>query len=174
MKILLILFVVIGCAFIGRLFSKSLEIRIESLKEFYRDIQFFKSLVVDEGRELLTALNAMGRKNERFIEHIYIDTKIRIEKNPGMDISSAFENSMVERQMKFGIEHLKAEDIELFSSFGRVLSTIRHSAGKNSIDVYLKELEMHIDVQQEEQKKKTKIYNRMGLLVGLFIGIILL
>jgi stage III sporulation protein AB len=173
-KIFLIIAIILGCAYLGRLFSKSLEIRTDIIKSFSQDIVLFKNLIFSEGRDLLFALNKMSVKGDYFLSNLYFKTYKSIEDNPSADVEKCWSNIISENDKENGRTYIKEDDLDKINAFGSVLSLLRHSASINIIDSYLKELNDYIEIQQTEQVKKTKIYSKMGLLGGLFIGIILI
>lgn len=173
-KIISLLFVVIACGYIGKLFSKSLEIRSEILNNYLKDIIFFKNMVMVEGRDILTALKKTGSSSECFLCEGYKNTSFLIDENPSLDVSECWNVSLQKIESNEDKEHLKENDFKMIINFGKVLSLLRHSVSDNVIEKQIKDLENYIESQEKEMNKKTKIYNRMGLVIGLFIGIILI
>jgi len=173
-KIILLFGVIIGCAYLGKLFSKSGEIRVLVLNDFLHDLCLFKNLVMLERRDVISALKKMGNQNGCFFCDLYIDIIKKIEKAPNIDITACWHQISADSKNENGREYLKEKDHDKINDFGGILTSFRHAVSADVIDRHIGDLSDYIDMQQKEQTKKTKIYNKLGLIIGLFLGIILI
>lgn len=66
------------------------------------------------------------------------------------------------------------QDKDSFAQLGEYLGYMDVSMQKNTVELYLKELETEILQAQKEEPVKTKLYRSMGALGGIFLAIVLI
>lgn len=66
------------------------------------------------------------------------------------------------------------QDTESFAQLGEYLGYMDVTMQQNTIQLYLKELELQILQAQKEEPVKTKLYRSMGTMGGIFLAVMLL
>ena len=66
------------------------------------------------------------------------------------------------------------QDTESFAQLGEYLGYMDVTMQQNTIQLYLKELELQIQQAQKEEPVKTKLYRSMGTMGGIFLAVMLL
>lgn len=66
------------------------------------------------------------------------------------------------------------QDTESFAQLGEYLGYMDVTMQQNTIQLYLKELELQILQAQKEEPVKTKLYRSMGAMGGIFLAVMLL
>ena len=143
--------IIIACTACGYLCGKFLERRIKRKGEFYRDLNRYVALL---------KVNVEGRQ----VELADFDDEFCQE------CSELFSHYLIERKLKCALSSLQKSNITaFFSNIGCVSSQdlIRH------IDYYKVVFESDGKAISDEVSKSS-IYSKLGILLGVMVGIVLI
>lgn len=151
---------------IGKLFSKKYEYRVEELEEMQNALNIFKSKI---------------RFTYSPIPEIFEDISKNSKKNISKFFKTANEKMKTETAEEAWIEavegtttNLTKEDKNVVSMLSKLLGQTDVEGQVGQIDITESFLKTQLKQAQEEKQKNQKLYNKLGMTIGLVIVIILI
>lgn len=170
-KIIGMLMVVISTTAYGIILGRDIKARLKELKELKKIVFLMKGEIGFLHTPLLEALeNVSYRCEEPFKGMLagFVKYGKEVDKRPFYEIW--------EEGMREGISktHLSKEEKELFMKLGKEFGLSDIKTQQNAIDSFLNELDLNINQLEKVIPNKVKLYNSMGIMLGLVIAIIMI
>jgi stage III sporulation protein AB len=168
-KFLTIIAVFFTSVYTSRYFSKSLTKRLEILNGYYRDICIFKQMAVKQNKDVIYIFEALSRQSDG-LNKVYAYIYDALNKRPYLRADSVFYEAI----NAYDSGYLQKEDQQIMSSFSSMLSALRSVQSKQSIDQYTRDLAKYISAVKDDLTIRIKLYQKFGIIMGLFFGILLI
>ena len=151
---------------IGILISKMYENRVKELRQFKNILNIIKTKIKFTYEPLAEIFNQISQEKSSKIEEIF----------ENMTYKLAFENikySWMDAIQEADIS-ITQEDKDILKELGKVLGQTDADSQVNEIEVTESFLNMQIEKAEEARNKNQKMYNTLGVVVGLVFVIILI
>ena len=170
-KIIGMAMVIISTTAYGIILGRDIKARLKEMKELKKIVFLMKGEIGFLHTPLLEALeNVSYRCDEPFKGMLisFVEYGKEVDKRPFCEIW--------EEGMKEGINktHLSKEEKTLFMKLGKELGLSDIKTQQNAMDSFLNELDMSISMLEKAVPNKVKLYNSMGIMLGLVIAIIMI
>lgn len=170
-KIIGMAMVIISTTVYGIILGRDIKARLKELKELKKIVFLMKGEIGFLHTPLLEALeNVSFRCDEPFrgILTDFVKYGKEVDKRPFSEIW--------EDGMKDGIAktHLSKEEKALFMKLGRELGLSDIKTQQNAMDSFHNELDLSINSLEKVLPNKVKLYNSMGIILGIVIAIIMI
>jgi stage III sporulation protein AB len=170
-KIIGMAMVIISTTAYGIILGRDIKARLKELKELKKIVFLMKGEIGFLHTPLLEALeNVSFRCDEPFKEMLINFVKF------GRESDRRPFSEIWEEGMNAGISktHLSKEDKLLFMKFGNELGFSDIKTQQSAMDNFLNELDMSINQLEKIVPNKVKLYNSMGIMLGIVIAIIMI
>lgn len=171
LKILGAILTVFSCSALGFYFSNELNVRIKQLRELRKYITILRGDIRYGGTPLPEAIANLSRRSPGAFQKFLTNTSEALIANGGGTFSAIWGNC-VWKDLKDTC--LTQADKESLIRFGDTLGYLDREMQINTIDLYLNQLQDEIKEQAIVAKERTKLYNALGIMAGIFITIIML
>jgi stage III sporulation protein AB len=169
MKLVLCLIIVILSAYIGRLLSRRMSLRLEFFRDYHSAMTALSDKVVGLGLELYMALSASHCEN---IDPLFRMCARLLRQSPQIRLNVIWRQSFEQRRDMFA--SLSKTDVLVVMEGGDALESLCANPSEKQSAIYLKRLAAHIAALEQEKNKKCKLYNTAGLLAGLMIALLVI
>lgn len=165
-KYLILFLVFIISALIGKYISKQYIYRLKELEEIKNALNILKSKIKFTYEPLPEIFEEISKNTTINISRIF--TKAKEEMN-NKSASEAWENSIDEYS-----GNLNKEDKQVIKTLSKLLGTTDTDGQLSQIEVTESFLDEQIRQAQEEKNKNEKLYQKLGVTIGMAIVIILI
>ncbi len=165
-KYLILFLVFIISALIGKYISKQYIYRLKELEEIKNALNILKSKIKFTYEPLPEIFEEISKNTTLNISKIF--TKAKEEMN-NKSASEAWENSIDEYS-----GNLNKEDKQVIKTLSKLLGTTDTDGQLSQIEVTESFLDEQIRQAQEEKNKNEKLYQKLGVTIGMAIVIILI
>ncbi len=156
---------------LGFYFSNELKLRLSQMRELKKNIMILRGDIRYGGTPLPEALASLAHRSAGAFHDFFENTAEKLSDGEGGTFSEIW-GSCVDKELKN--TSLKEQDKDQLIRLGENLGFLDQEMQLNTIDLYLNLLEEEIKEQAENVKERTRIYNMLGFMAGLFITIIIL
>lgn len=172
MKIVGALMVILSCTGIGLYFSMMTKGRVVELKALKKEMYFLRGDITYGSTPLPEAIELLSRRNTTshlacFFFHVALQLK-KLEGRPFSEIWDEGINKNLEDS------YLKEQDKEPLRRLGENLGFLDKDTQVKSIDLYIEILEQELEEAIRTEKEKTRLYNTLGVLSGVFLTVVLI
>ncbi len=170
-KIIGMLMVVIATSGYGFILSRDIKARLKELKELKKIVFLMKGEIGFGHTPVLEAFENVSRRcNEPFKAMLVSFVKYGREsdKKPFCDIWNEGMKELVDKT------HLSKDEKEMFMKLGSDLGLSDIKTQQNAMDSFLTELDVNIAALEKTLPNKVKLYNSMGIMLGIVIAIIMI
>lgn len=154
---------------IGFYFSLLLKIRLKELKELKNDMFILKGDIRYNQTPLPEALEQIGRRDTSNFKVFFEEVSRALKENEGGTFMEIWKQN-VDKSLKDTC--LVLQDREALSKFGECLGFLDKEMQMNTIDLYIAQLDLQIDDLTSIIKERTRLYNLLGIMAGVFVTII--
>ncbi|NLP46594.1 MAG: hypothetical protein GX347_06090 [Epulopiscium sp.] len=169
-KIIGILLILISSALIGTYFLKRHLYYVEDLQMLYKGLTMLESEIYYSKSPLPIALEQIGIRLETNVRLFFIETTKELKKKTGKSISVIWED-IIKKNIEY--TYLTSEEERLLVSFGKTLGYLDREMQIKNIMLIKSYLEEQIQQAINYKNQQAKLYQRLGILGGLLISIIL-
>ncbi|WP_066500270.1 stage III sporulation protein AB [Abyssisolibacter fermentans] len=169
-KILGSLMVVISCSIFGFNIGTKYRIRVNNLNYLLNCIRILETEIVYMSNPVNEALHNIYSKCNKSYSYIFRDIAIMLEDEDCINVANCFKIVGYKNFKKLAFN---SEDIEIFLSIGSILGTSDRQDQKKHLNAISVQIINQLKEAKEEMKKNEKLYNKLGILTGLSIAIIL-
>ena len=170
-KIIGIIMVIVATTGYGIVLSRDIKLRLKELKEIKKIAVLMTGEIGYGHTPLLEAFDNVSRRCSLPFKEILTDfVKYGEEgnKRPFVDIWNDGMTGLI------GKTHLSKEEKELFINWGQGLGLSDVRTQENAMDNFLNELDLNIEALEKIVPNKVKLYNSMGIMLGIVIAIIMI
>lgn len=164
------LFVGIGivsiCSYLGILKSKSFENRVQDLKNIQTSLNIFKNKIeftYEPIKDIFEEISNMVYENK---DNIFKKTNFFMRTNP---VSESWYKSIEEV-----LTYLNTEDKESIKTMGNLLGKTDKTGQISEINMTQSLIERQIEKAEIEKNKNSKLYQKLGMIIGIGIVIVLI
>lgn len=151
---------------IGKSISQKYRYRLEELKEMKNALNIFKSKVKFTYQPIPEIFTEIAQNTNRNISKLF---NLSLEKMQTETAANAWEESIEEFT-----GNLNNEDKQSIRTLSKMLGTVDAEGQLSQIELTQNFLDRQIDQAQDEKNKNEKLYNKLGMTIGLAIVIILI
>lgn len=170
-KVILYIFIFITSTLIGYIYGGIYSKRVYSLIDLQQGIRFLQAEITIFANPLPIALkNASDRVSGDISKVFQIILENLMENELGDVYFSFLEASSYLKERC----SLSRDDIDLFTSLGKVIGKTNREDQERQFTYVLEELDLHLFEAREAKNKNEKLYRSLGVLLGLGIIIILI
>jgi stage III sporulation protein AB len=171
LKILGVILVITASSAIGFYFSSLAKARVEDLKELRKCIYILKGDIRYSATPLPEAIQMVALKIESNLSPFFQKIADELNKLEGRTLSSIWTSS-VNTQLDRCC--LNKKDKMYLIQFGESMGYLDKDTQINTIDLYISQLDTEIDEMITSVKEKTRLYNLLGIMGGIFMTIIII
>ena len=170
MRIVGIVLIVISCAGLGMVKGNEMGQRLKLLKEWQRLILLLQQEISCHTTLSDAFINVSKRALPPFQEFL-MHLSERLTLYEGKSFCQLFSEEV---NMTMKESSLSREDIEQMKTLGEMMEGADRAMQKKILERYGKELEITIGELRVQLPSKQKLYRSLGILGGVFLGILLL
>jgi stage III sporulation protein AB len=163
--------VITASSTIGFYFSSLAKARVEDLKELRKCIYILKGDIRYSATPLPEAIQMVAFKIESNLSPFFQKIADELNKLEGRTLSSIWTSS-VDTQLDQSC--LNKKDKMYLIQFGDSIGYLDKETQINTIDLYISQLDTEIDELITSVKEKTRLYNLLGIMGGIFMTIIII
>lgn len=156
---------------IGYLISLRYSLRVKEISTFIIALNNLEAEILYYSNSLPLSMKRIAFKIDSSVSSFFLDTYESLSSMKGYTIEEAWKASVLKNYKKTS---LTKEDIQIIIDFGKDLGIGNKEIQKNYF-IYTKNL---LEEQRKKAKKEkevnSRLYNRLGFLIGLVIVIILI
>lgn len=157
---------VVSAALLGFALGNDLKRRIGFLQELQKGLLMLHQEMEYRKTPLEEALQYAGNSLTEPLSSFFRETGIRLEKLPGAPFFSVWEEMADWYLSEAG---QKKEDMELIRQLGRQLNGLEAEGNSSLLTIYEQRLQGMIASAKEEYAGKAQLYQRLGILGGIFL-----
>lgn len=163
--------VILSSTGIGIYFSSITKGRLIDLKDLKKNMFMLRGDIRYGNTPLPEAIEALAIRNHDNFKPFYEGVVKELKKLDGLPFSEIWDKG-VNEYMKD--TYLTAADRSHFSKLGETLGYLDKEMQIRTIDLYIEQLENELQEAVSSVKEKTKLYNTLGVLFGIFITIVMI
>ncbi|HCC06722.1 MAG TPA: hypothetical protein DEP72_00955 [Clostridiales bacterium] len=154
--------------YIPKLHKNKIEFLIDMRQSFYllkNEINYSINTIV------VSFFNIYEKASNQCVKQFFYDMYEKLQEKSGISLKSTWETGVNELLCKEKINENEAKHI---TSFGNSLGYLDREQQLKNIDFLVEGLDEIILMHKEKYEKHSKLYSRMGILVGLMATVVLL
>lgn len=155
----------------GFYFSFITKVRLEDLKELKKYILILRGDIRYTGTPLPEAINNLSRRSKSNFENFFTSISEQLLKLEGRTFFQIWETSVMADLMDTCLIN---KDKKSLIQLGETLGYLDKEMQMNTIDLYISGLEEEIENLTQIVKEKTRLYNLLGIMGGIFITIVMI
>ncbi len=168
MKLILCLFIVILCTYIGRLMAKKTTQRLDVMRAYQSSVIHLCDSVL--GLHLPLA-QAMASCPNKAMQRLFQSCAVILKSSPTASVAAIWKDGFVGAAE---LEGLSKDDISIINDGGHAIETLCANPSAAQANLYIKRLSDHIGALEAEKQKKCKLYHTSGVLAGLMIALLVI
>jgi len=168
-KLIISLIIIICSSLIGMIYANAFIERTKLLGDLISTLQMLETEIVYTATPLPEMLTKIAQKSEGDIVKIFETTVNILEKKEGYLFSEAWKKAIKEEMRE---TTLQARDIALLISLGNNLGISDSADQVKHINLVREEIKRNYELSIILQKKNTRLYRNLGVLLGITIVII--
>lgn len=162
-----IIFVIfILCFFIGNIISQKYVERLKELKDFKNALNLIENKINFTYEPLQIVFEDISKMVCTNVSNIFVQAK---ENMKTQNAEEAWNNAL-----KTKYTNLLSEDIDSIKNFGKMLGKTDKEGQISCLKVTKSFLDIQIEKAKEEENKNSKIFKKLGTIIGLVFVIILI
>ncbi|WDV47946.1 hypothetical protein PV797_09685 [Clostridiaceae bacterium M8S5] len=170
-KILGSLMVVISCSLLGYKKGTRYRLRVKNLNVLLSSIRILETEIVCMSNPLTEALMNVYNKCNKDFSYIYKDIAMMLEDREYIDVMTSFKKSIEKSINNIALNN---DDKEIFLSIGSIIGISNRLDQKKHLNALHEQVIHQIEDAKEEMKINEKLYNKLGVLIGVGIIIVLI
>ncbi len=169
MNLVLCLFIVIVCGYIGRQLSNRTAQRLAFFREYESAMVSLMDGITDMNLELSRALEIPDGEK---IRPIFRECAKSLRAAPGARFTQLWQKSF--DQFISQTAGITKDDMRMIASAGEAVDALCRNPSRKQAESYLKRLEAYISEMEADKRKKCKLYSAGGVLAGLLIALLVI
>lgn len=171
LKILGAILTISSCSALGFYFSNELNVRVKQLRELKKYVMVLRGDIRYGGTPLPEAIGNLARRSPGVFKKFLSDVSELLFVSGGGTFSEIW-SKCVWKDLKN--TSLTGADKENLIRFGDTLGYLDREMQISTIDLYLNQLQEEINEQTIVAKERTRLYNVLGIMAGIFITIVMI
>ena len=165
LKYIMLFLILIACSILGRILSSKYKKRLKELEEMKTALNMFKTKINFTYDTIPEIFGEISEKIKGNVGLIFKDAKSKMKENTA---DLAWEDALEKSD-----GYLDKEDIYTLKTLSKLLGKTDVEGQISQIDITQKFLENQINEAIIEKQKNEKLYQKLGITIGLVIAIIL-
>ncbi len=161
--------VILSSTAMGVYFSTLTKGRVHDLKAFKKNICLLRGDIRYAGTPLPEAMSMIGNRSNDHFKEFFLGLADEYQQMKGETFVEIWRKG-TETYLKE--TYLTVADREQVARLGENLGFMDKEMQIKTIDLYLEQLDLEIEDSQQSVREKTRIYNLLGVLAGVFVTII--
>jgi len=171
LKIIGSILTIASCTTLGLYFSSEMQTRLKQLKDLRKYITILRGDIRYGATPLPEAIEGIANRKPGVFYLFFQNVSERVKNGMGGMFHNIW-SDCVDEFLKATC--LTKEDKEGLVRFGESLGYLDREMQINTIDLYLEQLEEVIHEQTIIVKERSRLYNTLGLMGGIFITIVMI
>lgn len=171
LKILGAILTIFSCSALGFYFSNEMNVRVKQLRELKKYVTILRGDIRYGGTPLPEAISNLASRSPGAYQSFLKNVSEQLYQSKGGTFSEIW-GRCVWSDLKN--TSLTGNDKEGLIRFGDTLGYMDREMQVNTIDLYLNQLQEEINDQASVAKERTKLYNVLGIMAGIFITIVMI
>lgn len=171
LKILGASLVILSSTGIGMYFSSITKGRLHDLKDLKKDIYLLRGDIHYGNTPLPDAIAALAERGSDNFTLFFCEVSKNLREREGQSFSSIWDKG-IETFLKDS--YISTVDKRQLAKLGETLGYLDRDMQLKSIDLYMDQMNLELDDAASTIKEKTKLYNMLGVLFGLFLTIVMI
>ncbi len=170
-KIFGALLVILSCSTIGVYFSSLVRGRVTDLRAMKKNITILRGDIKYGNTTLPEAIGALSRRNVDNFKEFFAGIEQDLLRSSGLSFQAIWEEG-TKNYMKNS--YMNQQDREQLNQLGENLGYLDKEMQLKTIDFYIEQLDHELQDSIATMKEKTRLYNMLGILSGLFLTVVLI
>ncbi len=170
-KIFGALLVILSCSTIGVYFSSLVRGRVADLRAMKKNITILRGDIKYGNTTLPEAIGAISRRNVDNFKEFFAGVEQDLLSSSGLSFQTIWEEG-TKNYMKNS--YMNQQDREQLNHLGENLGYLDKEMQLKTIDFYIEQLDHELQDSIATMKEKTRLYNMLGILSGLFLAVVLI
>lgn len=171
MKVIGALLVIFSCTGIGLYFSAMTKGRVADLKALKKEIYLLRGDICYGSTPLPEAFEMLAQRSGNHFKCFFFNIALQLKKFDGLPFAQIWDKGIQENLSE---SFLNEQDKEQLHKLGDTLGFMDKDTQIKSIELYIEQLDQELTEAIQNQKEKTRLYNMLGVLCGLFLTVVLI
>ena len=171
LKIIGAILVIASSTGIGLYFSNLTKGRVTDLKALKRNIFILRGDIRYGNTPLPEAIEALAIRNNDNFKEFFHGVVLELKKLDGLTFAKIWDKG-IKNYLKES--YINATDREQLNKLGETLGYLDKDMQIKTIDLYIEQLENELEEATRTVKEKTRLYNLLGVLFGIFVTIVMI
>lgn len=163
--------VILSSTGIGLYFSNVTKGRLCDLKDLKKNMFILRGDIHYGNTPLPEAIEALAARNNDNFKQFFAGIAKELRKLDGLTFTAIWDKG-IHKYLKES--YLSPTDRSQLSKLGETLGYLDKEMQIRTIDLYIEQLETELDEAIGSVKEKTRLYNMLGVLFGIFITIVMI
>lgn len=163
--------VAVFCSLFGFFLQNEMKQRVQLLQELYRSVFMLRQEITYLKAPLEEAAIHIGGTLEDPLASFFQEVGRKLELLPGASFFCVWKEMQKNYLTDSGF---KKEDLELLEQFGRYLGSLESGGTEGLLTVYEQRMERAWNEAQKEYQEKAQLYQKLGIMGGIFLILLLL
>ncbi|HBY19945.1 MAG: hypothetical protein A2Y24_03115 [Clostridiales bacterium GWE2_32_10] len=170
-KIIGMILVFGGATAIGFYLPGLLKKKLEFLVNFRQSVYLLRNEINYSINTLVVSfLNIFERSNNQYVKNFFLEIYEQLENKDSVNLRNVWEVGIDDLSNK---EIINENEKKYLKSFGNSLGYLDKEMQLKNIDLLIESLDESIKRLKENYEKHSKLYSRMGILVGLMVVVVM-
>lgn len=171
LKIIGAIIIITSSTAIGLYYSTLAKTRVEELKDLRKCMYILKGDIRYSATPLPEAIKTVAMKIESNLSPFFNKISDELNKLEGNTFSEIWERCV---KAELNQSCLSIKDKMYLVHFGESMGYLDKDTQMSTIDLYISQLDTEIDELTITVKEKTRLYNLLGIMGGIFVTIIII
>lgn len=160
-----------SCFYIGNILGNRYKKRYKQLLAFLEFIEYFETEITYTSTPVIDIFDSIKEKFKWPINNIIEEVLIKLSDFGYRPLSEVWEEVLIMNKDNLA---LNQEDNELLIYFGNILGTTDTENQKKYFKVIKSRLNSQVHEANKHKDKYTKLFNELGIIIGLFLVILII
>ena len=150
--------------------ASSYKSRIRLLEQLRQMVFLLKGQVLYANATLEEAFEAVGRRTEGQIAHLFLHVAERIGRQQGEAFFTIWKEAV---EAFLADSDFEEEDRQQLTAMGEHLGFLDRDMQERNLLLYLEQLDLRIQELREHRQERCRLYTSLGVMAGMFLTILL-
>ncbi len=171
MKLFGAILVILSCTSIGLYYSSLVRGRVADLRAIKRDITLLRGDIKYGNTTLPEAIGALSRRNVDNFKEFFSGVEHELLTSAGLSFTNIWDKGIKQYLVN---TYMNQQDLDQLNHLGENLGYLDKEMQLKTIDLYIEQLDHELTDTIATMKEKTRLYNMLGILSGLFLTVVLI
>lgn len=161
--------VILSCTSLGLYFSSLVQGRVTDLKALKKNITILRGDIKYGNTTLPEAIGALARRNSDTFKEFFAAIEGELLNSSGLSFIQIWDKGI---KTCLKNSYMNQSDREQLNRLGETLGYLDKEMQLKTIDFYVEQLDHELIDAVNTMKEKTRLYNMLGILFGLFLTVV--